>query len=138
MGRRQYKRTHFSVSLVDIEKLYTEISAFFHQAQTPPLQVPLITTLYLHKNIGEIIVKTDSDRKLRDKNSRRTLFQLSKKLFKELMKIASSFVLFLPLSLRWWSTLSGSFRCYTISSFSHLGPLPSTHTCRLLSCQGFT
>lgn len=138
MGRRQYKRTRFSVSLVDIEKLYTEISAFFHQAQTPPLQIPLITILDLHKNIGEIIVKTDPGRKLRDKNSWRTLFRLSEKLFKEFMKIASNFILFLPPSLRRWSTLNGSFRCYTILISSHFGPLPPTHTSRLLSCQDFT
>ena len=138
MGQRQYKRPHFSVSLVDIEKLYMEVSVFFHQSQTSPLQIPFITTLDFHRNIGEIIVKNVSGRKLRSQNSWRTLFQLSEKLFKEFMKIASNFILVLPLSPRWWSTLSGGFRCYTISSSSHLESLSPTHTSRLPSCQGFT
>jgi hypothetical protein len=83
MGRRQYKRTHFSTPEIDIEKLYVEIAFLIQQAQLYTLQITHLTALNLHRNIGKLIVDAEFGKNRRMEDHQELLFQLSRQLVKK-------------------------------------------------------
>ncbi|MBY0501681.1 MAG: hypothetical protein K2P93_06745 [Alphaproteobacteria bacterium] len=82
MGRRQSVVHSFSV--IEIEKLYLEISFLFHQVQVPILQGSDFLNLALHWKIGRLIVEYEQQQVTNDEDHHELLSQLSERLTKEL------------------------------------------------------
>lgn len=83
MSRRRYVVHSFSLSFVDIEKLYLEISFLFHQVQVPILKGSEFLALTLHWKIGKLIVEYEQQQFMKNEDHQKLLSQLSERLLKK-------------------------------------------------------